>query len=92
MGILGHLGLHTAPLAEGLKSHHSRGRVASWLRHRVPCSGQREQLSGRFQFCRAVADFVNLVRGRVKCESRESRSELIIGQRGLGRPHVGRVQ
>lgn len=48
VGILGHLGLHTAPLAEGLKSHHSRGRAACWLRHCVPCSGQREQLSGRF--------------------------------------------
>lgn len=70
MGTLGHLGLHAAPLAEGLKSHHSRsGRAAA-----AQCSlrGPAGAAVSAFQFCRVVADFI-------KPRARMCRSQKVTG-------------
>lgn len=47
LGHLGHLKLHTAPPAEGLKSHHySRGRATGWLRPLFPARSSGSSCQG----------------------------------------------
>ena len=49
----------------GSQTDQCRARAARWLRHIVPFSGQREQMSKRLTFAVLSPQYVSFVRGRV---------------------------